>query len=549
VTTYKHIVVVHGIGNQKPAETALQFMNEFCRALPSGGSYKLKINNLVPPLDWMVRHLPSEPSYIEFTDTKTDERHIIGFSEVYWQELTHDYLKNHDGVPPIPIFTWAHSINTRLIGHGHNYSQWRDAISNLESILRLSAKLALLARGDETFYSIINQFLGDVQMYGESDVLREQINDIFDRVLADVGRLAGLACRNAGELDVAQAPPEIYIVAHSLGTVVSWNSLQLAALNQSPPDWLRHVKALVTMGSPIDKYHLFWPFRFPKEGAGRNPKILWYNFWDHSDPVGYSLDGVFGGDSAENHQFRREFDSGYSRYPVPGLAHLGYWTDRQMHRKIIQDVMRLHQFTKGREAVLLPSLWWGMGKEIAGRVISVQWAGDYVAWALARTVEFAALIYFLSPFVALARLNMVVPQPVLDLVGKFPFGADNSFANSAAWVLLPSGFWAALRSRLIHKRDRRPVRLDRVLSVLWWVVVFPIIVVVAGQGGGSQEPEAKNYLGWAIGLLATALVWALHTRVHRGLVEMWRYTQGATQFKPSQKVDSSDKALPTYSGR
>ena len=32
-TLYKHIVVVHGIGDQQLNETGVNFMNELCRAL------------------------------------------------------------------------------------------------------------------------------------------------------------------------------------------------------------------------------------------------------------------------------------------------------------------------------------------------------------------------------------------------------------------------------------------------------------------------------------------------------------------------------------
>ena len=34
-TFYKHIVIVHGIGEQQLNETGVDFMNEFCRALPA----------------------------------------------------------------------------------------------------------------------------------------------------------------------------------------------------------------------------------------------------------------------------------------------------------------------------------------------------------------------------------------------------------------------------------------------------------------------------------------------------------------------------------
>lgn len=47
VDFYKHIVVVHGIGEEKL--NGVNFMNEFCRSLPADGTnYKLTVMNLVP---------------------------------------------------------------------------------------------------------------------------------------------------------------------------------------------------------------------------------------------------------------------------------------------------------------------------------------------------------------------------------------------------------------------------------------------------------------------------------------------------------------------
>jgi hypothetical protein len=32
-------------------------------------------------------------------------------------------------------------------------------------------------------------------------------------------------------------------------------------------------------------------------------------------------------------------------------------------------------------------------------------------------------------------------------------------------------------------------------------------------------------MGYGIGLFATVLLWKLHTSVHQGLVQLWRYTR------------------------
>ena len=41
----------------------------------------------------------------------------------------------------------------------------------------------------------------------------------------------------------------------------------------------------------------------------------------------------------------------------------------------------------------------------------------------------------------------------------------------------------------------------------------------------------KDYVGWAVALVFVWLIWMLHTTVHKGLLQLWRYTQGETKFK------------------
>ena len=92
--TYKHIVVVHGIGDQAPNETVLGFMNEFIRALPRGNHYSVTVHNLIESVDdikaasqtipGVLRPRRSfHPAYIVFSDTQKDVNYVIGFSEVY----------------------------------------------------------------------------------------------------------------------------------------------------------------------------------------------------------------------------------------------------------------------------------------------------------------------------------------------------------------------------------------------------------------------------------------------------------------------------------
>src|SRR5215472_2280865 len=99
---YKHIVIVHGIGDQVPNETALNFMNHFLRALPEGEGYKLDVDLLIQsvhPPDKERANAQFDPSYVVFH--KGSSAFVIGFSEVYWQDITDGFLTGREKIPPI----------------------------------------------------------------------------------------------------------------------------------------------------------------------------------------------------------------------------------------------------------------------------------------------------------------------------------------------------------------------------------------------------------------------------------------------------------------
>src|SRR5262249_26576559 len=278
---YKHIVVVHGIGDQAPNETALGFMNELTRVLPQDASSRLTVLNLVESVDRLTappaekgtppRSKAFQPANIVYAreESGITEVNVVGFSEVYWQPIAEYYIKENGGNLPIPIFTWARSITNRLPMRIYDFAQWRSAIENLEKILKLLKSLAFISDQTKLFAHVTEKFLGDVQLYAESDTIRQKINEQFFHVLARVEQFAkqstdnirksrdqldSLRQRGAGSLlpdardtssyayldDFEQFKEfesrEIYVVAHSEGTVVAYNSLVQAAMvreNQS----------------------------------------------------------------------------------------------------------------------------------------------------------------------------------------------------------------------------------------------------------------------------------------------------------------------------
>jgi hypothetical protein len=444
--THTHIVVVHGIGDQAPNETALNFMNHFLRALPRGSHYRVEVDNLIESVDDIVQVAPSgaparsfHPAFLVFTSDLARQNYVIGFSEIYWQHITNACLARNGGRPPIPIFVWAHSINTRMLGQNYPFETYRDIIENLEKMLGLIRMLAVIFKKSELLLNILNRFFGDVQMYTESDDIRAEINDRFRSVLSRVTWFAGRTVSKLPGARFTSTSPNVYVVAHSEGTVVAYTTLVDAAKKVEP--WLDNVRGFVTLGSPLDKHFTIWRNRFSDgelTGPPRERKILWHNYWDQSDPVGYGLKALFADPQSDAHKlFDLRYDKGFTRYPIPGMAHVGYWSDPAMHEDIIHRVMQL--VTTGPDTTVA-SKWWG-------QLLSI-----------------------------------------IDVLGHL-------FLRILTLVVA---------SFFLYKLGKLPVQLWR----------------------GDGTPQISDALGYLIGLAVCILVWRLHTTVHRGLLQMWRYTKG-----------------------
>jgi len=132
---------------------------------------------------------------------------------------------------------------------------------------------------------VLVDYLDDVQLVAEFQVRREAILAKFAAVLAKVDKNA-----------------EIYIVAHSEGTVVSFLALLQAMWAEKTPSWLPQVRGYLTIGSPIDKHLVLWRDLFPwntppvfnpappKTEGEKDQRIKWRNYFDYGDPVGFELD-------------------------------------------------------------------------------------------------------------------------------------------------------------------------------------------------------------------------------------------------------------------
>ena len=577
VYSYHHIVVVHGIGDQAPNETALGFMNEFIRALPrKDGELEPIVYNLVesvdalttPPANASAQSPPVrrafEPAFLVFVNRCDPHRrqvHVIGFSEVYWQPITNFYLEKNGGNLPIPVFTWARTIPTRLLGPGYQQAQWRAAIENVETILKLLKSLTALSKKTNVFVEITEKFLGDVQMYAESDEIRQQINAQFFRVLGRVKDMADktrdrlLSLKNRKDLHMEDFDGfkefderKIFVVAHSEGTVVAYNSLVQAAMIGEGPnrhggdpeykraaeaegevakevgsnasDWLPQVAGLLTFGSPLDKHYLIWRTRFRKDclQEQRPQKILWFNYADVSDPVAYNLEELLPGPGkpAETDavkMFNIADDRFFTRYPLPGKAHVDYWNDRTIYEQVIYRMMKLAPGTPAP----LSNAWWA----------GLQPLGDYVGYVVGRVLTFCFALYFLNRLLSFGALDLLRAwAPLAEfhaMMTAQPFGGGSLILNYAAWLLGPLAAMKLLVEAEQGWLGRAWPRVLRwTLGAAWGVV---LLLIALFMQAGEASSGFQDLLGNGTGLVITLLVWKLHTAIHRGLVQLWRYTK------------------------
>ena len=328
----KIIVAVHGVGDQSLYATIQSVTRQFCQYYGVPGAIPLGRFHTVPESGSAGLFLPQVPPDPALPD-------YIGFAEVYWADIPRSVVTK--GYTLEESKKWARTIVDSI---RRNYpedfkekdyqaakvilEQMIEAISVIEQLLFLAGKMGIFKFN---LNEILNSYLGDVQIVAEYKDYSKAIVDKFSDLMAKI---------SCNEED------EIYIVAHSEGTVVSFiallNAMSSSASRKSAK-WLKQVKGLMTIGSPIDKHLLLWPELWrdlkPSTLSGQTPKIPWLNYYDFGDPIGYWLK------SSQSWMKRHGFDSfdirdfGYYRYYLPGKAHVDYWDDEYIFGQFISQVV------------------------------------------------------------------------------------------------------------------------------------------------------------------------------------------------------------------
>ena len=236
-------------------------------------------------------------------------------------------------------------------------------MSTLEKLLTVTDKMGVFKFD---LAPLLRDYIGDVQIVADFKQYRARIVARFHFAMTQIV--------DAFTKQTPPRAPEIYIVAHSEGTVVSFLGL-LQALSGVPVDdpeapgtamdtsWIGFVRGFMTIGSPIDKHLVLWEKMWeglPLESSRRADgtvllertagpaltlpaPIRWRNYYDFGDPIGFRLETAVAW-LQERKCVAFEFetgrhDFGFSRYWLPGKAHNDYWQDAEVFGHFIDDVV------------------------------------------------------------------------------------------------------------------------------------------------------------------------------------------------------------------
>jgi hypothetical protein len=365
------VVAVHGIGSQYRYSTVQAVAGRFaayCRkpmTLPLGAFHPAKL--ITKP------DSPELGAYL-FEPPKDFENDFsgFGFAEVFWADIPERAADSNNTTEESKA--WARTIVDRvraldessagksnLIDYkkaGAVVEEMIDTIKILENLLFIAQKAGIF---DFKLGQLLTDFLGDVQIVAD---FKDYGGDVFRRFEDTMGHLI----RRMTNVE------EIYIVAYSEGTVVSLKGLlmALAAKEDKYNKWVDKVRGYMTIGSPLNKHIVMWPSLWkglkPDDSRTRSEPILWRNYYDFGDPVGFDLEitrewlaanGWLPKDPAKEEarffRFTSEDDYGFTRYPFPGKAHNDYWQDPDVFGHFIKEVV----LGKGKKKEPKPaSIWW-----------------------------------------------------------------------------------------------------------------------------------------------------------------------------------------------
>jgi hypothetical protein len=368
------VLVVHGIGDQVRNATVQQVVAQFSEQY----SYRkqpvpVEVTDPGPPPLGAFDPGPVSRNFVTVDREDYRQYRRFDFSEVYWADIPRQVVDK--GYTLEEAKAWASVIVERMERHERkrsggspskvNFPLVQQVVGEMIQTIGVLERLTFIAdkAGVAKFdlNRVLVDYLDDVQLVAEFKDKRDAIVATFTEALEKIDKKA-----------------EIYIVAHSEGTVVSFLGLLEAMWKPVPPEWLSRVRGYLTIGSPIDKHLVLWPELFekwettqpafnpkPPENGAPDLRIKWRNYYDHGDPVGFELDyarrwlqkGAEWCDERKVAVTAFQFDGrysdpktkkivdpghdiGFSRYYLPGKAHNDYWTDPAVFKHFIDSVIK-----------------------------------------------------------------------------------------------------------------------------------------------------------------------------------------------------------------
>ena len=507
----KIVVAIHGIGQQYRSETIRSVARRF------GDSCKPAIPLL--PLGYFNIAAGSDVRWSQL-ETDHDDLKTIGFAEVFWADIPNQLVRSNDTLEETKawlrtVISRAECVYDRNVLHPRkkpgqatdagpapdadagetpaedadrrseplaecDFRQGIEAVETLAEGVAVIERLSQFAAKASTFKfevgTLLRDYVGDVQTVTEFPQYR---NKILYRFHAALNAIVSTFQARYG------IAPEIYLVAHSEGTVISLLALLqgLSSMALADPDgqgepeggaWVEHMHGFMTLGSPIDKHIALWPelwepFSFvkPVKAEGRvqicstrldaqpvrlRQHIKWRNYYDFGDPVGFRLDearrwlasrhcGAFEFDGARH-------DHGYSRYWLPGKAHVDYWNDAELFQHFIDSVVKTprldtpppaHNPWRGHVATSLPYL---LAFALHLAAVTALFAALGRGPVLELSTLFGIGVQALVPSILLASVTvaarlprLVRPEPRWRVLALVAWG----IGALATWLLLPAG--------------------------------------------------------------------------------------------------------------
>lgn len=410
----RYVIVVHGIGKQRKNETVLEVINRFAevravaRIKQEGDPLTLgmlsgqttDINQRTGrPNPWIeFEDIPCAPNvrptrpFLGQPVTNNDGDNIR-FVDVHWADIMRDQYPDVGE----DVEVWSSSLIERLRQNPtcpkwalHLLTALRESVVLVQHVMRLKFPIVAI--------DIFNEFLGDVQLYGEYGPCRGQGVRKFHDLMAEVQAAHNLEQEERKDKGQSVKEARYTIIAHSLGTIMSLDALLYACVNrasgpgvrphfqgylrnnerQDPLDsakrWIGNVDALVTLGSPIDKYLVVWWLNYEylanpawlvmPQRNGQNHKILHFNYADEQDPVGGELDVAYTKPAVKT-LFEESENLVFTRYPIPAAAHNKYWTDLNLFKDIahraVDNATQPTQRLKTLQPFLLRAYLWALG--------------------------------------------------------------------------------------------------------------------------------------------------------------------------------------------